>query len=102
MTRLLIIIPADILDAVREAASIDFGAEANSEFVPAGSPTGAEPATHYWLAGLFTDEHYVTVQQIAIGFPTAHLETYDFDVHPEKPFELLAEMGLKSIAKPLP
>ena len=102
MTRLLIIIPADILDAVREAASIDFGAEANSEFVPAGSPTGAEPATHYWLAGLFTDEHYATVQQIALSFPTAHLEVYDMASHPVRPFELLAEMGLKPIAKPLP
>lgn len=102
MTRLLIIIPADILDAVREAASIEFGAEANSEFVPAGSPTGAEPATHYWLAGLFTDEHLALVNNLLLTFPTAYTESYDLSSNPTRPSEVLAAKKLKAIVRPIP
>lgn len=102
MTRLLIIIPASILDAVRAAAVAAFGDAAKTEFVPAGSPTGAKPATYYWLAGPFNDADYGIVQGLATQFPTAHVESYDYDASPGRPAALLASMGLKPIQPPTP
>lgn len=97
MIRLLIIIPTDILEAVRAAAVTAFGDMAHGEFVPAGSPDGTTPATHYWLAGVFTDEEQQIVTQMQTNFPTAHVESYDLSTNPGRPMALLAEMELKPI-----
>jgi len=97
MTRLLIIIPASILDAVRTAAQGMFGDVALTEFVPAGSPTGEAPATHFWLAGVFNAGDVAKVTALQTVFPTAHVESYDFAIVPGRSFALLAEMGLKTM-----
>jgi len=97
MIRLLIIIPVAILEAVRTAAQGVFGDVALTEFVPAGSPTGEAPATHYWLAGPFNAGDAAKVTALQTSFPTAHVESYDFATAPGRPFALLAEMGLKTM-----
>lgn len=97
MTRLVIIIPAAILEAVRATAAAAFGDVAHGEFVPAGSSTGDEPATHWWLSGEFAAADYATVQQLAVAFPTAHMETYELATDPGRPWEMLSEMGLQPL-----
>lgn len=97
MTRLIIVIPADEVEAVRTAAQGVFGDVALTEFVPAGSSTGDAPATHYWLAGPFNAFDAAKVADLQTSFPTAHVESYDFATAPGRPFALLAEMGLKTM-----
>jgi len=97
MNRLLIIIPTEILTDVKDAATDAFGDVAHSAFVAAGSPTGAAPATHWWLAGVFSDEDVLKVAGLAAGFPTAHVESYDAVQQPARPWEVLAEMELKPL-----
>lgn len=97
MTRLLILIPADILDAVREAAAAAFGEVAHSAFVAAGSATGDAPATHWWLAGMFSDEELVKLPALQAAFPAARVESYTLATQPGRPWEVLAEMGLMPI-----
>lgn len=97
MTRLIIIIPAAILAAVRVAVEAAFGEVEQSEFVPAGSPTGGEPATHYWLAGVFTEAKMVKVAALQAAFPTAYVESYDLQTQPGRPMELLGELGLQPL-----
>lgn len=97
MTRLLIIIPAEILDAVRVAALAAFDDVAKAAFVPAGSPTGDAPATHWWLAGLFEEEELAKIPALQGMFPAAHVESYDLATQAGRPWELLVEMGLKTL-----
>lgn len=97
MTRLLIIIPADEVSAARAATAVVFGEHALTEFVPAGSPTGGLPATHWWLAGVFTESQTDAVDGLKGAFPLAHVESYDAISHPSRPLELLAEMGLQRL-----
>lgn len=97
MTRLLIIIPAEILDAVRAAAAQVFGDVAKAAFVPMGSPTGEWPAMHWWLAGLFTEEEAAKISTLKTAFPTALVESYDMKTQPDRPWELLKTLGLQQI-----
>lgn len=99
MTRLLIIIPAEILDAVRAASMAAFGDVAHSAFVPACSPTGDEPATHWWLAGMFSDEEMGKLPALQEAFPAAHVESYTLTTQPGRPWEVLAEMGLRPLKR---
>jgi hypothetical protein len=86
MTRLLIIIPAEILDAVRAAGG--------GTFVAAGSPTGDAPATHWWQSGRMTDDEVTQFTALYAGFPTAKLEAYSLMRQAGRPWGLLGEMGL--------
>lgn len=99
MTRLLIIIPATDLEAVRTAAAAVFGDVAHSEFVPMGSPTGVEPATHWWLAGVFSEEQKAQIPGLHVMFPSARVESYDLTMEAAKPFKILEEMGLKPVTQ---
>ncbi|OYW74628.1 MAG: hypothetical protein B7Z37_16900 [Verrucomicrobia bacterium 12-59-8] len=102
MTRLLIIIPADILRAARTAAAGVLGDSALAEFVPAGSPTGEMPATHWWLAGVFTVEEVARVQMLQPDFPDAVILSYDLAQEAGKPLEILTGMGLQPLKLNLP
>lgn len=97
MTRLIIIIPAEILDVARAAALGAFGEIAAGAFVPAGSPTGDAPATHWWLAGLFAAEEAANLPALQAVFPAAHVESYDLMTDPGRPWALREEMGLQPL-----
>ncbi len=97
MTRLLIIIPAEILDVVRTVATAAFGEHALNEFTVALSGNGAEPASHYWIAGQFDDDGVAKVNALAGQFPTAEVLAYDLKANPGAPFERMATLGLKPI-----
>ena len=102
MTRLLIILPADEVSAARAAAAGMFGEHALPEFVPAGSPTGGLPATHWWLAGVFTESQADAVDGLKGAFPLAHVESYDLMVNPGRTAALLEELGLKPLTVNFP
>jgi len=97
MTRQLIIIPSEILDAVREAAAQAFGDVAKAAFVPMGSPTGDAPATHWWLAGLFPEDAIAKLPALQAAFPEAHVESYHWRQQPGRPWALMAELGLQAL-----
>lgn len=89
MTQLLIIIPAEILAAVQAAGG--------GAFVPAGSPTGDAPATHWWQSGRFTDEEVGQITARYVSFPSARVEPYSLMNDRARPWEVLAEMELKPL-----
>jgi hypothetical protein len=102
MTRLLIIIPVAILSDVRTAIAGLWGDWAMNEFVPAGSPTGQAPATHYWLAGVFSPAEMTMVEQLQPSFPDAVVMEYDMDTQPTTPDDELAKLGLQRIQTATP
>lgn len=97
MTTLFIIIMASDRDAVRTAAEAVFGEHALDEFSVALSGDGAAPATHYCIAGQFTDDGVAKVNALAGQFPTAEVLAYDLKANPGAPFERMATLGLKPI-----
>jgi hypothetical protein len=91
--------------AVRALLPEHFDVEADvaaQEFVPAGSPDGALPASAWWLATLFSDSAFATAQQIALQFPGSRVEAYDLDTEPLKPWDVLAEMGQQPLTHNVP
>ncbi len=98
MTRLLIIVQAENLAAIRVAAGAFFGELAATAFVPAGSATGEAPATHWWLSGVFVNEDVEKITTLQTSFPTALVEYYDLATHPGRPWTLLAQCGLKPMS----
>lgn len=101
----VVIIAADHLESARALAEGEFGLPANvaaQEFVPAGSPTGALPATHWWLATRFTDESYAKLLQLEASASWANVEAYDLDTEPLKPWEILGQMGLQPLQQHTP
>lgn len=106
MTRALLIILTDHVDSARALAqSPPFNlteAQAAELFVPAGSPTGDAPATHYWAAGVFTDAHWDAIQSLAGLLPWADCHIYDINTQPDFPFTQLATLGLQPLKGEIP
>ena len=102
MTRLLIIIPAEILNAVRTAAEGVFGKVAQTTFAPAGSPTGNAPITHWWAAGVFEEADLAKVEALKTGFPSALVATYNIETQAGRPLELLKSLNLKPLKPSAP
>jgi hypothetical protein len=106
MTRSLLIITADHLPSARalaEAAPFSLASEDAAQlFVPAGSADGSAPATHYWASGVFTPAQLDALQQLATALPWAELHEYDLDTEPQKPWEVLTDMGLQSLKPVMP
>lgn len=101
----VVIIQATHLESARALAEGEFGLPADvaaQEFVPAGSPTGALPATHWWLATRFTDESYAKLLQLETIVSWANVEAYDLDTEPLKPWEILSQMGLQPLQQSTP
>ncbi len=98
MTRALLIILAEHVDSARALATatpFSLTEEQAAElFVPAGSPTGAAPATHWWAAGQFTDLHWQAIQGLAMLLPWADCHTYDLIEDPDFPQSQLAALNL--------
>ena len=101
MTRALLFIEAaHVTEARAMAQQPPFLLSADSLgllFVPAGSPTGQVPATHYWASGLFTDEQYTTLVSLAAALPWAECLAYDADNDATRPWIKLQELGLVPI-----
>ena len=72
-------------------------ADAATLFVPAGSASGAAPATHYWASGLFTTDQIAALRQLAAALPWAECHEYEQDTEPQKPWEVLTAMGLQPL-----
>lgn len=106
MTRAVLIILAEHLLSARALATASpfslTEAEAQTLFVPAGSPTGDAPATHYWAAGLFTPEHWNAIQGLAMLLPWAYCYAYDIDADPACPYTKLTDLGLLPMKGELP
>lgn len=97
----VVIIAADHLESARALAEGEFGLPADvaaQEFVPAGSPTGSLPATHYWLATKFTDESFAKLKQLENIVGWARAVAYDLDTEPLKPWQVLADMGMQPLS----
>lgn len=101
MKRAIVIITADILaDARGLLQSAPFSqtpAEAASTFVPAGSATGAAPATHYWCSTDMTPESWAACQHLCDQMAWAECFEYDLAANPNFPGLKLAEMGLQPL-----
>ena len=106
MTRALLLITADHLPNARAMAEVPpfslSPADAATLFVPAGSPSGAAPATHYWASGLFTPDQIAALRQLVASLPWAESHEYDLDTEPQKPWEILAAMGLQLLTPNTP
>lgn len=99
MTRALLIITAEHLASARALAqAYPFNlseSQAAEMFVPAGSPTGDAPATHYWVSGLFEAAYWASIQSLAALLPWAECHMYDMDSEPDFPQTRLAAMHLQ-------
>lgn len=69
-------------------------------FVPAGSPTGAAPATHYWLSAAVGDAVYAGLQHLVTETPISgwcQVWQYDDVEAPDFPQQQLAALGLQHL-----
>jgi hypothetical protein len=96
--RVVIVIPASYQSAANQAADqLDEG-DGRFTFTVGLSPSGAEPATHYWASPALTETQYQQVQGMkAALFPDAQIFDWDMDAEPGKPEEVLQGLGLKTI-----
>lgn len=99
MTRAVVIILQEHLEGAQALATASpflLPEEQAAElFVPAGSPTGNAPATHYWIAGLFDSTQWNALQGLAMLLPWADCNAYDMETDPAFPFTQLASLGLQ-------
>jgi hypothetical protein len=106
MTRALLLITADHLSNARAMAEVPpfslSPASAATLFVPAGSPSGAAPATHYWASGHFTPDQIAALRQLVASLPWAECHEYDLGTEPQKPWEVLTAMGLQPLTPDMP
>lgn len=107
MTRGLVIILAEHVASARALLELPPFAQtpeqAAETFVPAGSPTGTAPATHYWLSSQMSDQAWAGCQQLCTSLPWAECHAYDGVNDPGFPASKLAELGLQPLAPvPLP
>jgi len=99
MTRAVVIILQEHLASAQALATASpfllTEAQAAALFVPAGSPTGDAPATHYWIAGLFDPIQWNAIQGLAMLLPWANCRAYDMETDPAFPSTQLASLGLQ-------
>lgn len=99
MIRAVVIILQEHLESARAlatAAPFSLSPEqAAALFEPAGSPTGEEPVTHYWIAGLFDAAQWNALQGLCMLLPWADCHSYDDSTDPVFPFTQLAALGLQ-------
>lgn len=70
--------------------------QAAESFVPMGSPTGNEPATHYWLSAQFSPGAFAAAQQACEALPWASCFDY---TDPAFPAQKRAELGLQPLIR---
>lgn len=98
MKRCLIVIPAaDQARANQDALQWD-PEGGDRSFTVGLSPTGAEPATHYWASAVMSDATFAAVAaKVAADYPGAHWEEWSMEDDPSRPDRLLVELGLQRI-----
>lgn len=98
MIRAIVIIEAAHLATARgmlTQSPFDQSPEAAAQsFVPMGSPTGHEPATHYWLSAMFRPEAWTAAQTACDALPWASCFEYS---EPSFPALKRAGMGLQPL-----
>lgn len=103
MTQALVIIESAYLATARgmlTQSPFDQSPEAAAQsFVPMGSPTGHEPATHYWLSAQFRPEAWTAAQAACAQLPWASCFDY---TDPAFPALKRAEMGLQPLIASMP
>ncbi len=101
MIRAMVIIHAEHVPSARallEVAPFNQSPEqAEATFVPAGSPSGAAPATHWWLSAQMGPELWAACAQLAGALPWAECWQYDLAQEPGFPQEKLAALGLQPL-----
>lgn len=101
VNRILVIIEAGHVESARALLQVppfeQTAEQAETTFVPAGSPTGQRPATHFWCSSDMTPESWAACQQLCSGLPWAECFEYDAATAPGLPAQKLAELGLQSI-----
>lgn len=106
MTRGLLIILVEHVDSARALATASpfslTAEQAEQLFVPAASPTGDAPATHWWAAGQFNESHWNAIQGLAMLLPWAHCHAYDLCTQPLFPYQQLATLGLQPLKGEIP
>ena len=106
MTRGLLIILAEHVDSARALATASpfnlTEEDAAKLFVPAASPTGDAPATHWWAAGQFSDVHWNAILGLAMLLPWADCHAYDLATQPLFPEQQLATLGLQPLKGDIP
>jgi hypothetical protein len=95
----IVILASDQHQANLDACQFDTGGEGDETFTVGLSPTGAEPATHYWASTVCTEQHWQAfkaqeAQQISLGPARTR---WLFDGLTTTPDEVLATMGLKRL-----
>ncbi len=97
--RAVVIIPAQYQAAANEWVRGQLG-ETGPTFVAGLSPTGEAPATHYWCSAALSPVAYETISSAMLAaFPSAHMEVYDLDREPQRPFLLIAAAGLRLVVE---
>lgn len=96
--RVLIVIPAADKTAANQASLAFDPIGGQNTFTAGLSATGELPATHFWSSIQMREQVFQGVSQIiASQFPNAVLVEYDLDDEPNKPSEVLAQLGLQVI-----
>jgi hypothetical protein len=102
LNRALVVIEAKDRDAANHAALQLDPLGGAGTFTAGLSPTGDEPATHYWCSVVVTNEQW----RMLLGmreqyFPSAEIVEWYVDAEPQRPDRLLRELELTRIAKSL-
>ena len=85
----IFVVPAADKDGANAYTVSDMGAEGDT-FTVGLSPTGLEPATHYWCDWLVLDPYTANIPALEIGY---NVLTYAASVY--TPQQVLDENGLK-------
>jgi len=105
-TRALVIILAEHVPSARALLELppfsQTPEQAANTFVPAGSPTGNPPATHFWLSSQMSQEAWDDCQTLCAALPWAQRHAYNEETDPEFPSAKITELGLHPITNPMP
>jgi hypothetical protein len=100
--RALIIIPSADKNAANQAALAFDSTGGLNTFTVGLSANGQEPASHFWASIQFREQTFQAVQAIITSqFSSAVMVEYNQDTEPNKPAQVLAEVGLQTISTDL-
>lgn len=102
--RVLVVVTAADRTGANAEAALGSGKPADAETWTVGlSPTGAEPATHYWASMALTEAEYEEAQlAFARRGERGRLAAYDLARDGGRPAAVLASLGLQPVAAAQP
>jgi len=95
MTSTIIFILAAQRDAANAAAASFEPGGGENTFTAGLSPSGKEPATHYWCAGKLDAQKIAAIEAAA---PGASVTLWEVEAAPDLPNALLDQAGLERIS----